>query len=256
MRRSMADIAPALGRVTCASVIVASGALLLGQQPEARQERPVFSAGTEIVQVDVSVLDRRRQPIQGLTAGNFTILEDGQPRPIVSFTAVELPPADAPPVVPPDTDVASNAIGNQEGRLVVIMLDRTIEAGWPWSSAKRVAVETVEQLGPNDLAAVVTSNGATQNLTTDRDLLLRTIAAADPSGVISVEAQAIEDRVHRVEGKQMFSSLSDGRCMCGACGLDADPHGSRCRIRRALAAQDPAASSARPRAAGRIQKTT
>lgn len=202
------------------AVVVSAGAMLFAQQPPAADQTPVFTAGTEIVQVDVSVLDRRRQPITDLTIDDFTILENGQPRPVVSFSAVTLPPADAPLPTRPDTDVASNAIGNQEGRLVVIMLDRSIAPGWPWSSAKRVATETVEQLGPHDLGAVVTWNSATQNLTGDRARLLQTIAGADPSAVISPETQAIENRVHEVGGQQMFNRLGDGRCMCGTCALD------------------------------------
>ncbi len=204
-----------------AALMVTVGAVLLAQQqPTDADQTPVFRAGTDVVQVDVSVLDRRRRPIGNLTAADFTVFENGQPRPVVSFTEVTLPPADAPALIRPDTDVATNAIGNQEGRLVIVLLDRSILPGWPWASAKRVATTTIEQLGPNDLGAVVTWNGATQNLTTDRTLLLRTIDRADPSGVISADAQAIEDRVHQIQGRAMFSSLGDGRCMCGVCGLE------------------------------------
>jgi len=37
------------------------------------------------------VLDKDRRPVRGLTAADFTILENGKPRPIVAFSAVELP---------------------------------------------------------------------------------------------------------------------------------------------------------------------
>jgi hypothetical protein len=51
----------------------------------ARQEpAPTFRSGVELIQLDVSVLDKDRRPVQGLTAADFTVLVDGQPRPIVA----------------------------------------------------------------------------------------------------------------------------------------------------------------------------
>jgi hypothetical protein len=50
-----------------------------------------FRGGTDLVQVDVSVLDGKRHPVRGLTAGDFTIFEDGESREIQAFTEVSLP---------------------------------------------------------------------------------------------------------------------------------------------------------------------
>lgn len=50
--------------------------------------QPIFRGGTDLVQVDVSVLDGKRRPVRGLTAADFTVLEDGQPREIQAFTEV------------------------------------------------------------------------------------------------------------------------------------------------------------------------
>jgi hypothetical protein len=36
----------------------------------------VFRTGTDLVRLAVTVLDGRRQPITGLTAADFTVLED------------------------------------------------------------------------------------------------------------------------------------------------------------------------------------
>jgi hypothetical protein len=65
-------------RLSLLAVIVAAFA----QQP------PTFRANVEAVALDVSVLDAHRKTVSGLSAEDFTILEDGQPRPIVAFAAV------------------------------------------------------------------------------------------------------------------------------------------------------------------------
>src|SRR6188768_2192229 len=59
------------------------------QQPPA-QPPVTFRTGVDLVEVDVSVLDKDRRPVRGLTRENFTILEDGKPRPAVAFAAVDL----------------------------------------------------------------------------------------------------------------------------------------------------------------------
>jgi hypothetical protein len=50
-----------------------------------------FHIGTDLITVDVSVLDGDRKPIRGLTADDFTVLEDGWRRPIVAFSVVDVP---------------------------------------------------------------------------------------------------------------------------------------------------------------------
>ena len=42
-----------------------------------------------VVNVDVTVMDRRGQPVAGLTRNDFEIIEDGKPQPISNFYAVE-----------------------------------------------------------------------------------------------------------------------------------------------------------------------
>src|SRR5690349_20662232 len=70
------------------TVVVAIVATLIAQLPASQQ--PTFRSGVDVVQVDVSVLDKDRRPGRGLTESAFTILEAGKPRPIVAFVPVEL----------------------------------------------------------------------------------------------------------------------------------------------------------------------
>ncbi|MEO7191508.1 MAG: hypothetical protein ABI051_10680 [Vicinamibacterales bacterium] len=54
----------------------------------ARTQQPAFRAAVDLVDVDVSVLDRNRLPVPALRASDFTVLEDGRPRPIVASDPV------------------------------------------------------------------------------------------------------------------------------------------------------------------------
>jgi VWFA-related protein len=179
-------------------------------------DKPQFRAGVELIQLDVAVLDDDRQPVRGLSASDFMVLDNGVARPIRAFTPIELAArtrsteavwaADVPP------DVATNQVGLQDGRLVIILMDRSIPAHEATLSARKIAAAAVDALGPGDLAAVVsTGNGAVQNLTADRERLLRAINHGDPSTGISPAAEEIM-------GKQ--DPLSDGRCLCGLCVLE------------------------------------
>lgn len=211
-----------IARVIVLSLMLTS--LCVGAQTTPSGPQATFRAGTDLVQVDVSVLDGKRHPVRGLTAADFTILEDDQPREIQAFTEVYLPDRvqarDASWTREVPSDVATNQSAQDEGRLVVILLDRTIPVGEPSITAKRIAAAAINQLGPSDLAAVVsTSNGAVQNLTSDHSRLLRAISGQDLSSDISDEAKEIEASVFALTGRT-WSTLNDGRCQCGLCVME------------------------------------
>jgi VWFA-related protein len=195
---------------------------LIGLRAQAQNEAQ-FRTGVELIQLDVVVLDGNRQPVRGLTAADFTVLDNGAATRIRAFTPVELAARNrateavwADEVSP---DVVTNQVGGQEGRLVIILMDRSIPVQEPTAVARRIAAAAVDALGPLDLAAVIsTNNGAVQNstiqnLTSDRTRLLRAINAADPSTGLSVEAQEIPTM-----GK--LDPRNDGRCLCGLCVLE------------------------------------
>lgn len=153
------------------------------------QQTPVFRGGVNLIHLDVSVLDKDRRPIRGLTAADFTVLEDGKPQPIVAFADIEVPDAPAPSAswlrhVAPD--VQSNADANRpESRLFVLLLD---DALIPFDaasiqSAKRIARRVIDQANPADRIAVVFSagSGGTQNFTNDRARLLKAVETLNPS---------------------------------------------------------------------------
>jgi VWFA-related protein len=76
--------------------------------PLAAQDRPaaVFRSGTSLVSVDVVVRDEAGAVVKGLTTGDFTVLEDGKPQQIQTFTFQEI--TDRPIAAPATTGVLAN----------------------------------------------------------------------------------------------------------------------------------------------------
>lgn len=180
--------------------------------------------GTDLITVDVSVLDGDRRPVRGLTADDFVVLEDGAARPIVAFSVVDVPTRESDSAMQASSvrdrsrDVVTNDLP-AEGRLVVILLDRSIPSGAPVATARAIALAAVDQLGPGDVAAVVRSgafadNGRVQGFTADRARLLAAIestftgetpVALNPSPIPGDRAWA-------------------GGCDCGRCVLETLGH--------------------------------
>jgi len=171
-----------------------------------------FRTGVDAVQLDVSVLDAERRPVRGLSAADFTVLENDKPRRLVAFSAIDLPPMPAEPIsaadaVPPD--VTRNDL--PQGRLVVILIDPFIERpgesrGYPMNptALRATARRIVDSLGPGDLAAVGhTIYGVPQNFTTDKSRLKR-----------AIDSSAF-GTIRRGEGEEM------GNCQCGVCRVEA-----------------------------------
>jgi len=113
-----------------------------------------------------------------LTARDFTVLDDGNPQPIVAFSEVDIPdaePAAAAWMQQVGSDIATNQLDLR--RIIVIVMDdgtTSVDDGTV-NAAKQIARGVIGRLGPNDLAAVVfTLKGKSQNFTSDRRRLIAT----------------------------------------------------------------------------------
>jgi VWFA-related protein len=207
-------------------------ALSAGAFPQAAPQG-TFRAGVDLVEVDVTVLDKERRPVRGLTAADFTVFEDGKERRVAAFTAVEVP-ASAPTVGDATwtrdavSDVTTNALP-EEGRLIVILMDRSIPDGHATFTARDIAKNAVREMGPNDVAAVVYSGGSgvPQNFTSDRGRLLASIDGAFAAGEISADGNANFDNLtgfllnrSAVEGTGFAALNYSSECLCGSCVLE------------------------------------
>ncbi len=172
--RPVAGLAWAM--LACALLMWHTGASAL-------QEPPVstFRSAVDVVQLDVSVLDRDHHPVRGLTAADFTVFEDGRPQTIIAFQAFDVPDL----VIPRTTwmrEVAPDVTDNHpfNGRLVVVVLDDLIQRVvnrnsywtdvWTTATSSRVVETIMNQVGPEDLVSVVYTeeNDRAQDFTADR----------------------------------------------------------------------------------------
>ncbi|HUR32161.1 MAG TPA: VWA domain-containing protein, partial [Vicinamibacterales bacterium] len=126
-------------------VVVATAVTLFsgGGPPLSAQQAatppPAFRSGIEVVTVDVGVVDKRGQPLRGLTPADFVVSVGGQPRSVV--TAEFIDRSTPRPGLParPDGALISTNEGGGVGRLFVFIVDQnTLDLG----SARRVAAAT------------------------------------------------------------------------------------------------------------------
>ena len=206
-------------------LVVASAAICLTAALPASQQDPAnstqtFRASADLLLLDVSVLDKARHPVTGLTAADFTVLVDGTPRSVVAFKPVDVP-APEPPSSSAATwtrEVASDVATNDHppGRVVAILVDdSTIRATDPW--VRRTALSVVDGLGPDDRAAVVyaMNNHTAQTFTPDRRLLR---AAIQRSAIFT---DLPEVSVDTVSGPTTIDAGAQGGCWCGVCPIEA-----------------------------------
>jgi VWFA-related protein len=155
------------------------------QQPPPPQQAPTFRTRVSIVQLDVTVLDKDRRPVRGLRQADFTILEDGKPRPIAGFTSFDIDDTPAPATgwmrdIP--RDVVTN--DRSERRLFVLVLDDAMipQRAEFIRDSKKIAESIIERFGPDDLAAVVFTgdNRQTQDFTSDKTKLRAAIDGFNP----------------------------------------------------------------------------
>ena len=194
---------------------------------------PRFRAGVDVIEIEVSVLDKDRWPVRGLKQADFTILQDGRPQEIVAYDEIAIP--DAPAREPAwSRKVAPEVQTNRvpEGRLIVLLLDDAMEPGPYVESTKAIARDVVSRLGPEDRAAVVFTRDSrnVQDFTADRAKLLAAIDHFATGFVFSQKREPTDGRFNpAVRGDDTLLPLLDRydrRDREIACGRSTSPQGA------------------------------
>src|SRR5688500_1032491 len=129
------------GRALAAlTLLLAACGSALAQAPAPSPEpSSTFPAGVELVTVDAVVVDKQGNPVEGLTASDFEVQEDGRPQTIASFEAVALPESASVPS-PTRSRVSTNATRRELKplRTFVIVFDNAHMAPERRSEERRV----------------------------------------------------------------------------------------------------------------------
>ena len=164
----------AIGLVT--ALFIAAAPLPAQDPPQTPQTPPVFRGGTNLVPVDVRVVDREGKPVTDLTASDFTVTEEGVRQQIRHFSThaftTEAAIVGSGPAGPgtPAATLAADGLATQNRRVFLIVLGR----GRLQPPAKGVdgMIHFVrEKLLPQDQVAVLAWNRATE-FTTDHATIL------------------------------------------------------------------------------------
>ncbi|MDX6612005.1 MAG: Ca-activated chloride channel [Blastocatellia bacterium] len=172
-----------------ASFLLASpGSLKVSAQ---EQDDEVIRVNTDLVLVNVTVTDVQGQFVGGLKRTDFTLLEDGQPQTLFSFSSEETPFAAA---------VLLDTSGSMEKRL---------------SLGRSAAIRFLDGLRSEDVASIYrfdTSVNRLQDFSSGRDLPPSVYSAQTRGMTVLNDAvlRAAEDLSKRPEKRRAVIVLSDG----------------------------------------------
>ncbi len=182
---------------------VAGGVLTLGaQQPQQTPPRPSFETKAELVLVDVNVVDRDAKPVPTLTAADFELQVNGEPRPIASVQFISTVPTNTTSATPRETAYSANDAATT-GRLLLFVVDEGNLRVGSSRSVLRTAQTLFDRLAPGDLVGLARMPTGVGNVefTTDRKrvtdgLLKITGSVSNRAGMTKVnisEAWALEN---------------------------------------------------------------
>ncbi len=159
------------------------------QPPPPPQQPPVFKAGTNQVRVDVTVLDRKGDPVTNLTRDDFDVREDGLPQTVDTLKLVEAggeAPADDMSLPIRSPEHAAVEAARDDIRVFVIFWDEYhIGQMAPAIRARDTLTNFVQfAFGPTDLVALTDQLTPTDAIRFTRD------------------RRALAEEVHKLTGRQ------------------------------------------------------
>ncbi len=163
-------------------------------QPQAKQEPPVVRVTTRLVQVSVIVQDKKGEPVTDLTRDDFTLLDQGQPQMVSTFSVESLRTLPAAKPAPPN--VFSNRFEQKTDTptsVTVILLDGLNTRFEDMAYARDQIIKFLGQLQPQDRVALYTLTTrltVLHDFTSDATSLLRALERS--KGHVSTELAASE----------------------------------------------------------------
>ena len=155
--------------------------VLLGGSDGARaRQQPTFRSTTSLVQVDAIVLDGQGRFLEGLDAGDLTLLEDGKPQKIEQFYMVTHEPAMRASMMAADQ---AGRPAEAAHRLFLLVFDEGHLAPESLMRIQKGAEAFImKHMGPGDVGGVFVNGELYQGrVTTDKGALLGGVMTAKPA---------------------------------------------------------------------------
>ena len=196
-----------------AATLLANGQQVGQNAPLQANQTATIKVSTQLVVETVSVRDKKGNSIQGLTAQDFTVTENGVPQAIRFFEYEELPQAPAPAesrFTPANVRIYDRLVRTQimpetpgstrykDRRLLALYFDMTSMAPGDQLRALRAAQNFITtQMQADDLAAILRYSGSSvdvlSDFTADRDRLrsiLQTLLVGEDRGLEETSTDA------------------------------------------------------------------
>jgi len=181
---------PSRARILSA-VLICFAFVLLSPSPAKNQDDEVYRVNTDLVLVNITVLDAQGKFVKKLKPADFSVMENGQAQTVSSFTAQETPFAAA---------ILLDTSGSMESRL---------------SLGRSAAIRFLDGLRPEDVASVYrfdTKVERLQDFSSARDLspVAYGIRTRGMTVLNDAVVRAAEELAKRTEKRRAIVVLSDG----------------------------------------------
>ena len=204
--------------------------------PQPAPGQPSFQTQVELVTVDVAVVDRKGQPVRGLTKDDFVVAENGVPQALTSFEAVAVPVAPREASVPARPRITTNLEPDkQRGRTFVVVFDDIhLSPGQAQRARGAVAAFLETGVGAGDVVTLIATGGGawwTTRIPDGRQSLIDILKRLDgryvpdpsPDRIAEFEAMRIEE----YQDEQMAWFVQRRFDSYGAVGQEKDSRGVR-----------------------------
>jgi len=191
-------------------VLCAAAAVFPQATPQRRAEQqPTFRVASNLVLVDVTVRDKKGDLVKDLRKDEFTVYEDNTPQEIVTFSLENIPvalPENVAEEERPKTPVVNFSATPQpeqkkeelkDKRLILLFFDLSSLSTEDLVRAVTTAEDFVlKKSTPHDLVAIATYSTTlqlVQDLTNDRDVLIKTLKQINPTEAGDAPAEDLGD---------------------------------------------------------------